>query len=584
MYGSYENPRYSALSYTWGRFTIKSDAYPEITPMPIKGITWDEYLPRINPRIFTNAELSHAIKTAACPWPEYDKVDFIWLDIACIDQTPGSAQNASEVGRQARIFKGAEDTFVWLYSFDCESFLEVMQRLQDTSEMPETDPNRYSQLISIFEEFERDPWFSSLWTLQEAFLCPEAAFILRDGFTEKFLQSIRAEGLKAHYKPCHIKQWAGTWHWLGIERRVEGSAALIDKMRRIGIVDSVLNQCLTAQMNDLEYPKGVMGNPFGLLVGSKHRTSTHEEDRVYAIMQVFDLKLGKSAAEATGKVFTFEDLREQLAVALLEKYPLMSQLMVQDKDCKKHQAWAISTSVTIPREGYEVWDHVALGGLVDVKASMTTEVYAGDLWARFSGPVISLEAWARSVFSQVSFDYHHTSAFFDRRWAAQRRIVAGWQELKDDQRFYIFKGMIPAMVKLFNQPKILFLGHLSKADKATVGIEASDFTLDSAVGLVLKLEEDEPRHTYTRLGVMFWQLGSIYQITQVKFRIFRILRNSCVAVDKVGAGKMVVFSAELSQAHIHESVYTRGRATVGSTGKVVVTWDPLDEGSAGAAL
>jgi hypothetical protein len=39
---------------------------------------------------------------------------FSWVDVACIDQNAGSAEGAKEVGRQARIFRSAYQTFVWL--------------------------------------------------------------------------------------------------------------------------------------------------------------------------------------------------------------------------------------------------------------------------------------------------------------------------------------------------------------------------------------------------------------------------------------------------------------------------------------
>ncbi|KAL2799239.1 hypothetical protein BJX66DRAFT_293412 [Aspergillus keveii] len=48
--------------------------------------------------------------------------DFLWLDVACIDQRPNSRENASEIGRQAKICKRAQDVYVWLTSFDAISF------------------------------------------------------------------------------------------------------------------------------------------------------------------------------------------------------------------------------------------------------------------------------------------------------------------------------------------------------------------------------------------------------------------------------------------------------------------------------
>lgn len=41
-------------------------------------------------------------------------VEFVWLDMACIDQNPGSPDAAAEIGRQAKIFKGASHVYAWL--------------------------------------------------------------------------------------------------------------------------------------------------------------------------------------------------------------------------------------------------------------------------------------------------------------------------------------------------------------------------------------------------------------------------------------------------------------------------------------
>jgi hypothetical protein len=38
---------------------------------------------------------------------------FLWLDVACIDQNNGP-QKDIEIGRQAKIFQGAQHVFVWL--------------------------------------------------------------------------------------------------------------------------------------------------------------------------------------------------------------------------------------------------------------------------------------------------------------------------------------------------------------------------------------------------------------------------------------------------------------------------------------
>jgi hypothetical protein len=62
--------------------------------------------------------------------------------------------------------------------------------------------------------------------------------------------------------------------------------------------------------NDTDtYLSGSSENPFRLLKCCKARTTSYEEDRVYAIMQVFDFRLGKSAPNANRTNFTFDELK-----------------------------------------------------------------------------------------------------------------------------------------------------------------------------------------------------------------------------------------------------------------------------------
>lgn len=119
-YGGFTNPTYNAITYTWGRFQLKAEQpeYATTEQLPIRGTTWPQYLPKIQPSHFEVGELLHIIKTAARPCPDYPHVKFIWLDVACINQTPDSEEYYSEIGRQAKIFRGAFDVFAWFTSFD----------------------------------------------------------------------------------------------------------------------------------------------------------------------------------------------------------------------------------------------------------------------------------------------------------------------------------------------------------------------------------------------------------------------------------------------------------------------------------
>ena len=119
VYGTHVEPGYNAISYTWGRYDLEymlkkrgKKRFRSIKPIAIEGIPWAEVVPRIHPDHFSATEFQHIINQTQNLSASSD-VEFVWLDVACIDQRDGP-QKAMEIGRQASIFKGASTVFVWL--------------------------------------------------------------------------------------------------------------------------------------------------------------------------------------------------------------------------------------------------------------------------------------------------------------------------------------------------------------------------------------------------------------------------------------------------------------------------------------
>ena len=113
LYGGHVCPKYNALSYTWGRWQLEENEMPDVKAIGIKQTSWT--IPRIDPSHFTAEKFAAVISDCASPHPLERNgvtVEFLWLDVACIDQTPGSREKALEIGRQAKIFRRAETVFV----------------------------------------------------------------------------------------------------------------------------------------------------------------------------------------------------------------------------------------------------------------------------------------------------------------------------------------------------------------------------------------------------------------------------------------------------------------------------------------
>ncbi|KAF2727383.1 hypothetical protein EJ04DRAFT_595250 [Polyplosphaeria fusca] len=98
----YQKPRYSILTYTWGRF--RKDGEPALL---VKGTEW-AILP-IDPEYFTVDAFQRLVE---CHLGS-DNIEWAWIDVACINQTANSSENADEVGHQASIFDKAAAVFVW---------------------------------------------------------------------------------------------------------------------------------------------------------------------------------------------------------------------------------------------------------------------------------------------------------------------------------------------------------------------------------------------------------------------------------------------------------------------------------------
>jgi hypothetical protein len=72
-------------------------------------------------------------------------------------------------------------------------------------------------------------------------------------------------------------------------------------------------------------------------------------------MQGFELRLGKSAVGETRTDFSVQELEHQLEEALLAKYPMASQLVIQPKDCTLGKAWLVQSGGVVSTPGEVFW-------------------------------------------------------------------------------------------------------------------------------------------------------------------------------------------------------------------------------------
>jgi hypothetical protein len=120
-YGGVREPAYNIISYTWGRWELPTRTEQSIS---IQGIDWET--PAVSPHIFTVAEFQSVLQHVG------NDVDWVWVDIACIDQKNVTVRD-EEVGRQAGIFNKANEALSGCITHLCRSFsmsLTCFSRLQ----------------------------------------------------------------------------------------------------------------------------------------------------------------------------------------------------------------------------------------------------------------------------------------------------------------------------------------------------------------------------------------------------------------------------------------------------------------------
>jgi hypothetical protein len=189
-------PRYIAISHTWGRWKT------EEPPARLPGTPWDipansRFDVAALPGIMERMPLSHR---------------YVWLDLLCIPQDR-SELSRSEISRQATIFREADAVVMWLndvrgpwaalpglVEWLCVRFVadngfsvdpsaeearqrEVRRRLSGVMELtglPHTGTSATSGTSSAGAAGGHNPWFTSLWTLQEICLRPAMLIANRD--------------------------------------------------------------------------------------------------------------------------------------------------------------------------------------------------------------------------------------------------------------------------------------------------------------------------------------------------------------------------------------------------------------------
>lgn len=522
VYNETPCPKYAIISYTWGRWRLKPHERPDVKSISIKGTTWA--IPRVNDTIFSVQQFEQALRTCVEAREPRVNLEFVWVDIACINQDEEDPEGALEIGRQAKIFGRATQQFIWLaaddeaqvnlphpieniqYLLDAKEPLRKFQALADATllrrDAYESEEALVADLdynINFIEDLTQSvkglvvyPWFSSLWTLQEAFLSFPAIFLDNDG---------HAVAKSSGFHP----RFSDILH--SIRMIFQATSSSVHLRSLLQLPKSLEEQTLRRIIERSGLESLSMHDPLALYTQSKNRTTEHELDRIYGIMQVFDVRLGKSALHARPEQrWTLSELETQLGIALIQKYPLLSQLHVHNTIVRKRQAWRVTTASVVPAWGSELPFHYPRGNVKRMQPSLAIKRVDGALYGYFEGRSCNFEtfvdAW-KNTFAE-NLDETSPSSFTSVEIALDLTVLFSrtnlqirwplWQVPRGKPQLDLANAMLRRFRQKGLNVRVLCLG----------GYLAPHLTLYGLI--LLECHDVNVGRWYARLGICTWDV------------------------------------------------------------------------------
>jgi hypothetical protein len=491
-----DKPGYNILSYTWGRFT--NDSGPSLH---IENVDWD--IPSIEPEVFTVEEFRQVINTVS------KGMEFIWIDIACIDQK-NYKMKMEEIGRQAGIFLNAKQPFIWLHGSSISPLQDYFGQLDDmalqltdnrltfdtaTDESEETTlsvPNCITDAKWIEDAKATmlailgDKWFSSLWTLQEACLRPNARFISKDA------QLVRGYRYRTLARTLH-----------NLER-------IFTRYTSYHLMDDTLKQAMpllkelesAMQQNRQPNPDD---NPFTWYGYARSRECIEPVDRIYGIMQIFGFRLGATSDSNLKHSYTLEDLEYQFAVELNAISLVMSQLFVHTKPEALGSCWRISQ--------HSIHAPILMRWMNSISKAVSTIQMNERQQAIFSGPACDFDEIARiwkdaARWSMIDGERREKFAmhiigldeneYWSSRISEDMRNIQSW-------KFEVNRELLDMIIRQCGGDiRVLLLGRFGTSEFLLETDSPETPELPGSMGMLARRVRVQGNEIWQRLGVCMW--------------------------------------------------------------------------------
>ncbi len=551
-YRDEREPAYAIISYTWGRWEIRGEAALQSPALHVDGITWK--VPPVRDVLFSVADFQNVLATVAAE----ARTNWVWVDIACIDQTIGSEQKRQEIGRQAKIFENASQAFIWLVEerkyvetgeeedLPREARLDYLLReiefvsrlafephrnwFLDQLTMPASGTDDEQQAVGETESHTEDdswmvnaarsisyltsiPWFTSLWCLQEAFLKPSAIFLDRQG--NAVTKEVEVVGdADQPYMLSDVLASCKQLHQLfaavrnPLSRRKDERDLTVLKGGLVSVIERSGLEALADR------------DRLTLYSCARLRHAQDETDRVKGIMQVWGFQLGDSApGDPDGRTGTLAELENELGVALLRDYPIESQIQVHLSTVAGRQSWRISDRSSTPAHTLSLTISGHIAGTVDRQTSQLGLRRANDiLYAHFGGRVCSFEVLRQAWAYVAEHDYvgvkkapqHHSSPV---RISLDQNVVLNsvtlqashsLQNVPENRQLELACSISNKIRDLGRDLNVLLLGIVSQQSSYSEGQRCKGIGI-----IVMNAPDDTVGQWQKRLGICIWDVYSV---------------------------------------------------------------------------
>lgn len=246
--------------------------------------------------------------------------------------------------------------------------------------------------VDFIRYLTSNPWFTSLWTLQEAYLCPEAMIMTKDA--RKALHMWNTEPSVARLNVRQIVMIFEFTYYYGTVLKSRSNITAATNWTRAGreqIIRAIEETGLLQLTN----------HPTSLLAMAQYRQTSPDNitDRIYGIMQVFGLRIEKSRPGARPDLeLTLDQLEDELGAALMAKNPVMSQLHNYRTEPPLGKGWRLTKESQPAATFSSVYNKLGVGKLDSEEyhclmfpCQMSTIEMDANLWAHFEGPTITLD-------------------------------------------------------------------------------------------------------------------------------------------------------------------------------------------------